>query len=323
MEEHFNSLKNNLEEVSKLQELLENLPDVQDNETVEVSGKFIRQAKVGADNVFNGVHEIIDDTLKISEAYTRVLSNIEFLEQQRTRLENDLNTVSANYSALEKKLKETKERLEQLRNENDKLQSHSKHLINQIDSLSARSLELGENNHQLKQSEQQLLSELSKAKNYLKELQDFKTAYDLQTWDYKELQRKTNLDKEKLILGDFATQFKIVLGEIIRKRIDKVQDVTDYLYDPHSDQTKVKLLRDMDFKNDEAVKALDDSIKQFMDIRNKIAHPAISFQKVSLEQLEVLAKKHDLESQFHVIAEFWSKLLNYPNLIPEKVWRPK
>ncbi len=105
-------------------------------------------------------------------------------------------------------------------------------------------------------------------------------------------------------------------------RIDKVKDVTTYLSDPHSDKKKVKILKNMDFENDEAVQELDNSVKEFMDMRNEIAHPAIFFQDVTYEELEKLAKEHKLEYQFNVISEFWSKLLDYPDLIPKKVWLP-
>ncbi len=265
--------------------------------------------------MFIDVDVVKSDTSKIALLFKKKSLDIETLEELNSRLKNEVTNLSS-------QLKEAKTNFKKMSKENETM----KNLHSIIDSLLIQRNERDEIIRVMRQTQEKLQSELMKAEKNLKEMQknqkDQDQAQDQEFHDIKP-RKLTSMDQEKLMLGDFATQYKRILGRILGMRIEKVEDLIKYVSDPLSNQDSVQTLRDMDFGNKKAIQELDNSVKRFMDMRNELAHPAIFFQNVTYEELEKFATRYRLESQFNVISKFWSKLLDSPKLRPGNIWLPK
>ncbi len=118
----------------------------------------------------------------------------------------------------------------------------------------------------LKKELSNISKQLEDADQALKEMKDFETHFFEELLELRYLKKKYEEELGRFIPGDFAYQFKTVLGRIIGTLINTVYDVKDFLKDPQSDQTVMKTLKDMGLEKDEVIKKLDNSIKAIMKI---------------------------------------------------------
>ncbi len=167
---------------------------------------------------------------------------------------------------------------------------------------------------------------LEDADQTLKEMKKFESHFRGELLELRKLKKRYEEELGRLILGDFAYQFKVVLGRIIRTPINTVYDVKDFLKDHRSNPKLVETLIKFGFGEDGAIKELDDSIKAIMTQRNEVAHPAIYIKdqkKVTWKELKALAIQLAVKSHFETISKYWLMIIQIPQSLNEREWAPK
>ncbi len=233
---------------SILHQNLERLPSIEDKQIREFTNELKSQA--------------IDVFLDVDVALNEMWKSYDWLDN----LERELDTYIAENSILRKKLERRQGRLSQLENEKEEMRAKVEFFRNENSEISDTKSRLLDKIYDLEKEIVAISKKYEDAHQVVKDLQAWKTQFNPQESKYEDLKREKELEKEKLILGDFAYQFKAVLSKITGMKIHTVHDIKAFLNDSRSNQTVVKTLKDIGMEKDEVIKELDNLIKAIMKI---------------------------------------------------------